>query len=77
MTIRYSTFTGSGSDLPTRVVGNSAFIANGFYRDYGQPIDPAENAGVIERFGEITDIASRWYATDSQVASCLGTNRCP
>jgi 3-oxoacyl-[acyl-carrier-protein] synthase-3 len=73
MTIRYSTFTGSGSDLPTRVVENSAFIANGFYRDYGQPIDPAENASVIERFGEITDIASRRYATDSQVASCLGT----
>ncbi len=72
MTPRCSTFTGAGSDLPARVVENRAFMTNGFYRDYGEPIDPAENSRVIERFEGITDIASRRYATDAQMASCLG-----
>ncbi len=64
--------TGSGCDLPTRVVENRAFLENGFYRDYGDPFDPADNAHVIERFEEITDIRSRRYADESRMASCLG-----
>ena len=73
MSARYSTFIGSGSDLPTRLVENCAFVGAEFYRDYGEPIDPADNSGVIRRFEEITGIAGRRYATDSQMASCLGT----
>lgn len=72
-TRRYSRFTGSGSYLPTRVVGNEDFSDNDFFRDYGRPIDPEDNADVIEKFQEITDISGRRYATDDLTASYLGT----
>lgn len=72
-TTRYSTFTGFGSDIPTREIDNRAFLGNAFHRGYGEPIDPAENSDVIERFEEITDIVARRYAADSKMASCLGT----
>ena len=71
-TRRYSKFTGSGCVLPTRVVENQAFLTNAFFRDYGQPIDPAANAAVIDKFRQITDISGRRYAVDNRAASCLG-----
>lgn len=69
---RYSIFTGSGSCLPARIVENQEFIGNEFFLDYGQPIHPANNSRVIEKFREITEISERRYAADDLVASDLG-----
>jgi 3-oxoacyl-[acyl-carrier-protein] synthase III len=70
---RYSKFTGSGSFLPTQEVTNRAFLSNAFFLNYGRPIDPADNANVIDKFRQITSICGRRYATDDRMASCLGT----
>jgi 3-oxoacyl-[acyl-carrier-protein] synthase-3 len=71
-TLRHSVFTGSGSYLPSRVVENREFLANRFYLDYGRPIDPADNARVVAKFREITEISARRYVTDDLVASEIG-----
>lgn len=70
---RYSVFKGSGSCLPSQRIDNQAFLRNQFFLDYGQPLDPADNPRVIEKFREITEISERRYAADDQVASDLGT----
>lgn len=69
---RHSIFTGSGSCLPTRSIGNREFIGHQFFLDYGQPLDPADNPRVVEKFREITEISERRFAADDQVASDLG-----
>jgi 3-oxoacyl-[acyl-carrier-protein] synthase-3 len=69
---RYSVFTGSGSYLPPEVVRNEDFLANEFYLDYGEPIDPAKNRRVVSKLEEITGITERRYAADDEVASDLG-----
>lgn len=69
---RYSIFTGSGSYLPSRKVPNRDFLGNAFFLGYGDRIDPARNAQVLEKFQEITEIAERRYAADDLVASDLG-----
>jgi 3-oxoacyl-[acyl-carrier-protein] synthase-3 len=68
----YSVFTGSGSYLPTRTIKNEDFVQNEFYLDYGQPLDPADNERVVEKFRDITEISERRYVTDDLVASDLG-----
>jgi 3-oxoacyl-[acyl-carrier-protein] synthase-3 len=75
MTIRRrSVFTGTGSCLPTRTIENGDFVQNRFYLDYEQPLDPADNARVVSKFQEITDISERRYVTDDLVASDLGAD---
>jgi len=69
---RVSLFTGSGSVLPTRTVKNEEFIKNEFFLDYGHPLDPEDNARVLAKFRDITEISERRYATDDLVASDLG-----
>lgn len=69
---RYSVFTGSGSYLPTRRVQNQDFLGHEFFLDYGQPLDPAENPRVLEKFQDITEISERRYVTDDLVASDIG-----
>ena len=69
---RYSVFTGTGSCLPTRAVENQEFIGHEFFLDYGQPLDPADNPRVVEKFRDITEISERRYVTDDLVASDLG-----
>ncbi|MFC1574846.1 3-oxoacyl-ACP synthase III family protein [Gemmatimonadota bacterium] len=69
---RQSIFTGSGSCLPSRRIENQEFVGNEFYLDYGQPLDPADNPRVVEKFREITEISERRYASDDLVASDLG-----
>lgn len=69
---RRSVIIGSGSYLPTRTVENQDFIDNEFFLDYGQPLDPANNPRVLDKFREITEISERRYVTDDQVASDLG-----
>ena len=68
---RHSIIIGSGSCLPTRKVENRDFIGNEFFLDYGQPIDPADNARVLEKFRDITEISERRFTTDDLVASDL------
>jgi 3-oxoacyl-[acyl-carrier-protein] synthase-3 len=69
---RYSVFTGSGSSLPSRKVGNQEFVGNRFFLDYGHPLDPADNPRVVEKLREITGINERRYVADDMVASDLG-----
>ena len=69
---RRSIFTGSGSCLPPRTIENRHFVENQFFLDYGKPIDPAENPGVLQKFEDITEIAERRYVDDDRVASDLG-----
>jgi 3-oxoacyl-[acyl-carrier-protein] synthase-3 len=68
----YSVFTGSGSYLPTRRIENRKFVKNEFFLDYGQPLDPADNERVVEKFRDITEISQRRYVTDDLVASDIG-----
>jgi 3-oxoacyl-[acyl-carrier-protein] synthase-3 len=69
---RHSVFTGSGCFLPTRRVENRDFIGHEFFLDYEQPLDPADNLRVLEKFRDITEIAERRYVADDLVASDLG-----
>lgn len=70
---RYSVITGSGSYVPTERVRNEDFLENEFFLDYGKPIDPGENARVVAKFQEITEISERRYVTDDLVTSDMGT----
>jgi 3-oxoacyl-[acyl-carrier-protein] synthase-3 len=67
-----SVFTGSGSFIPTQQVTNAHFEDRSFFLDYDEPIDPADNARVLRKITEITDIAERRYAGEDHVASDLG-----
>ncbi len=69
---RYSVFTGSGSSIPTRKVENRDFLPNRFFLNYGEPLDPADNSLVIEKFKDITEISERRYVEDDLVASDIG-----
>ena len=70
---RRSVLTGSGSCIPERTVSNREFLEHAFFLDDGRSLDPADNAGVIARFRDITLIDERRYAEDDQTASDLGT----
>lgn len=69
---RHSVIAASGSYLPTRRVPNSEFLGNRFIDPDGVPIDPSLNEKTVRRFGEITEITERRYATDDLVASDMG-----
>ncbi len=71
--MRRSVIIGTGSYVPPRKVANAEFLNNRFFKDYDEPLDPAENQRTIQKFQEITEIAERRYAADDQVASDLGT----
>jgi len=71
--MRRSVIIGTGSYLPTRRVPNADFLANRFFADYVQPLDPVDNQKIIGKFQEITEIDERRFAEDDQVASDLGT----
>ncbi|HKJ01174.1 MAG TPA: ketoacyl-ACP synthase III [Longimicrobiales bacterium] len=60
--------------MPSRTVENDDFTRGSFFKDYGEPIDPAENGRVVEKFREITEISERRYTTDDRVASDLGAD---
>ncbi len=71
---RYSIFAGSGSCIPNRRVANQAFLDHRFFQGPAQPVDPDDNARVVAKFQQITDIAERRYVDDDQVASDLGAD---
>jgi len=65
-------FTGSGSAVPTRCVENQDLVDRRFFLDYGRPLDPADNAQILQKLQEITGISERRYADDHVLASDLG-----
>jgi len=66
-----SVIVATGSCIPGRSVPNEDFLGHRLFRDYGQPLDPEENAKTITRFREVTGIVARHYAADDLVASDL------
>lgn len=62
---------GSGSYLPTKVVGKDHFMDSVFYTDEGDKIDKP-NEEVIQKFIEITEIENRRYLEDDEHNSDLG-----
>jgi 3-oxoacyl-[acyl-carrier-protein] synthase-3 len=71
---RRTVFTGTGSYIPPRRVPNEDFLANQFFLDYGQPCDPADNALIIGKFREITEIAERRWVDDDVVTSDIAVD---
>lgn len=66
-----SVIIGTGSYLPNRVVKNEAFLNHRFFEKTGEAIE-RDNAEVIQKFQDITEIEERRYANDDQLASDLG-----
>lgn len=66
-----SIILGTGSCIPTKIVGNNYFSEHNFYEKNGIQID-RDNAEIISKFRDITEIEERRYAEDGQVASDLG-----
>lgn len=62
---------GSGSYLPTKVIGKQDFMDSVFYTDEGEKIDKP-NEEVIQKFIEITEIEERRYLEDDEFNSDLG-----
>ncbi len=61
---------GSGSYVPTKVIGREYFMDSEFYTDEGVKIEkPTEE--IISKFVEITEIENRRYALDEQLNSDL------
>ncbi len=62
---------GSGSYIPTKVIGREHFMDSVFYTDEGDRIDKP-NAEIIQKFVEITEIENRRYIGDGEFNSDLG-----
>ena len=62
---------GSGSYLPTKIIGKDYFMDSVFYTDEGDKIEKP-NEEVIQKFIEITEIESRRYLEDDEFNSDLG-----
>lgn len=62
---------GSGSYIPTKVVGKEDFMNSVFYTDEGVLIDKP-NEEVIQKFIEITEIEQRHYLEEDEFNSDLG-----
>ncbi len=65
-----SVVTGTGSYVPERIVNNEDFLSYNFFDEKGEVIS-TPNEQIIEKFKEITTIASRRYATDDMNTSDL------
>ncbi|QDP86126.1 ketoacyl-ACP synthase III [Chryseobacterium sp. SNU WT5] len=62
---------GSGSCIPTKVIGKDYFMDSVFYTDEGDRIDKP-NEEIIQKFIEITEIENRRYLEDNEYNSDLG-----
>ncbi|WP_226064281.1 3-oxoacyl-ACP synthase III family protein [Kaistella polysaccharea] len=62
---------GSGSYIPTKVIGKDYFMDSVFYTDEGEKIDKP-NEEVIQKFIDITEIENRRYLEDDEFNSDLG-----
>ncbi|UIR54910.1 ketoacyl-ACP synthase III [Sphingobacterium sp. SRCM116780] len=68
----YSVIIGSGSYLPTKVVGNDAFLSHTFYDSNGQKLSKT-NQQIVDQLVQITGIHERRYVEDDLVASDIAT----
>lgn len=59
---------GSGSYLPTRIIGREHFMKSEFYTDEGIKLDKP-NEEIIQKFVDITEIENRLYIEDDQLNS--------
>ena len=66
-----SVIIGTGCFIPENVIANDQFLQHKFYEADGRPI-LRENAEVISKFQDITEIAERRYADNEHNASDLG-----
>lgn len=66
----YSVFTGTGSYVPSKRIGNEYFHGYEFYDSTGEKLE-TPNEEITQKFEEITTIAERRYAEDDQVTSDL------
>jgi 3-oxoacyl-[acyl-carrier-protein] synthase-3 len=71
---RSSVIVGTGSCIPSRAIPNEAFLANRFFLDYGKPVAPEENAKIVSKFQEITEIAERRYVSDDLLTSDIAAD---
>ncbi len=62
---------GSGSYIPTKVVGRENFMDSVFYTDEGDKIEKP-NEEIIQKFVEITEIENRRYLEEDEYNSDLG-----
>ncbi len=62
---------GSGSYIPTQIIGKDHFMDSVFYTDEGDKINKP-NEEVIQKFIEITEIENRRYLEDDELNSDLG-----
>ena len=62
---------GSGSYIPTKVVGRENFMDSVFYTDEGDKIEKP-NEEIIQKFVEITEIENRRYLEQDEYNSDLG-----
>lgn len=67
----YSVITGTGSYVPEQKMRNQDFLAYEFYDSRGEKL-PNDNQDIIDKFLEITTIAERRYAGETQTTSDLG-----
>lgn len=66
-----SIIVATGSFIPENIVPNSNFLGNSFYEKNGELI-VRDNAEVIQKFQDITEIEERRYANTEHKASDLG-----
>ena len=62
---------GSGSYIPTKIIGRDHFMDSVFYTDEGDKINKP-NEEIIQKFVEITEIENRRYLEDDEFNSDLG-----
>lgn len=62
---------GSGSYIPTKIIGKDFFMDSVFYTDEGEKIEKP-NEEIIQKFIEITEIENRRYLEDDEFNSDLG-----
>jgi 3-oxoacyl-[acyl-carrier-protein] synthase-3 len=66
-----SVITGTGRYIPEEIVSNDLFLNHLFFEKDGRRIE-RDNAEIISKFRDITEIEERRYAGKDQVASDLG-----
>jgi len=69
----YSVIVGTGSYIPARIVPNTDFLQNRFFKSREDPFDPSGNEEIIKKFEAISEIAERRYVGDELVASDIAT----
>lgn len=69
----YTVIIGSGSYIPEILIKNEDFLNHEFYDSKNSQKIDKENAEIIQKFNEITNIEERRWARDHQMTSDLGT----